>query len=372
MKTFRLFHLLIVFVAIFCHTLNAQGLQKQKIAIFNLDARKVQVLDSALIANIVRSEIEKLDTFEVMDKYDISYYIYKNNIDLKNCYGKACLTGVGKQIRSDLILTGSVENYSKYLLVTLRLIDVNNDKIIRVVAREFINNQYELKNMLTISVLEMFNRKADEAIVKKLTIRNDFENELNYPHRNRLKLDGPRMGFALLTDNAANVLTAGKAEGGYEAQYPAVFQFGYQFEKQYLNEGKFQALFEFIPMISGMDHSMFLPSFTILNGIRNNVSGWEFAFGPTIGIGTYAEGYYNSQNKWTLAGDSTNFNLPDTKVIERIDSRGDMKLNSAFVVAFGKSFRSGKMNFPVNVFVVTSKEGWRYGLSFGFNARNSY
>jgi len=39
------------------------------------------------------------------------------------------------------------------------------------------------------------------------------------------------------------------------------------------------------------------------------------------------------------------------------------------VLGFGKTFKSGKMNFPVNLFVVTPGRGdsWRVGTSVGFN-----
>ena len=35
----------------------------------------------------------------------------------------------------------------------------------------------------------------------------------------------------------------------------------------------------------------------------------------------------------------------------------------------GKTFKSGKLNIPVNVYVIPSKDGIRMGASFGFNAK---
>lgn len=34
-----------------------------------------------------------------------------------------------------------------------------------------------------------------------------------------------------------------------------------------------------------------------------------------------------------------------------------------------KTFKSGKLNIPVNFYVVPNKEGIRVGASFGFNAK---
>lgn len=45
-------------------------------------------------------------------------------------------------------------------------------------------------------------------------------------------------------------------------------------------------------------------------------------------------------------------------------------IHTGFVFAAGKSFKSGRMNYPVNVFVIPSKSGMRLGLTFGFNAKN--
>jgi hypothetical protein len=155
-----------------------------------------------------------------------------------------------------------------------------------------------------------------------------------------------------------------------------MFQFGYQFEKQYLNDGKVQALFEFIPMITGLDQGYFIPSTTILHGVRSNINGWEFAFGPTFNLMPIATGYYDADNKWQLK--STWENTPENygKIIpfeteDRLDSRGNYSFHSSFVLAAGRTFKSGKLNIPVNAFVIPGKDGWRFGVSFGFNAKNN-
>ena len=146
---------------------------------------------------------------------------------------------------------------------------------------------------------------------------------------------------------------------------------GYQFEKQYLNEGKWQALFEFIPMISGLDQGLFVPSFTIMNGIRNNKNGLEFAIGPSVNISKEVTAY-DLNNEWIRRPDYDFNNDPvpsglDSKQV--MDSRGSVKMKTYVVLAAGYSLKSGKLNIPINVFVIPSKESLRYGFSFGFNVR---
>ena len=56
----------------------------------------------------------------------------------------------------------------------------------------------------------------------------------------------------------------------------------------------------------------------------------------------------------------------------RLDSRGDYRLGSGFVLAVGKTFRSGKLNIPVNAFFIPGKRySHRFGISFGFNMQKS-
>ncbi len=177
---------------------------------------------------------------------------------------------------------------------------------------------------------------------------------------------------SVFTGTTAKILQSPTTQGGYGA-VPVMFQFGYQFEKQYLNSADIQALFEFIPMITGLDQGLFIPSFTFMHGLRSNKSGWEFAFGPSFSFTKKAKGYYDSNSDWHLESDwaldnPNNPNIPEFKT--RLDSRGRTYLNSSFVLAAGKSFKSGKLNIPVNIYVVPGKDGIRFGTSFGFNGKN--
>ena len=95
------------------------------------------------------------------------------------------------------------------------------------------------------------------------------------------KLAGPRFGFTYLTDgslmynlndlpNVSNV-------------NPVIAQFGWQFERQFMNTGHAAGIVEFITLIGGFEQGLFLPSFSTLVGIRNN-NGFEFAVGPNISL----------------------------------------------------------------------------------------
>lgn len=366
---------------------------KKTLTVLNIDVQGLNFTPVAM-GNLVRTEVEKLDTFAVTDKYDINYLLerkkfpslpYTNDSTNRiteqnkkfagNCYGRLCLLEICETIDSDKMLSGSLEHYGKTIVVTLRLIDRNTKSIEKTYVKEFLNLPEEIQSIVHIAVRDLFNQPNDQQLVNKLTQRFEFDNAINNPNKTRLRLDGPRLGAVFYTGEAQLRLQESKSTGGFDA-VPVMFQFGYQFEKQYLNEGKIQALFEFIPMITGVDQGYFIPSFTILHGLRSNVKGWEFALGPTVNLITSARGYYDANNQWRLESDwSKN---PDNKNVanpfeirDRMDSRGNIALHTGFVFAVGRTFKSGKLNIPVNAFFVPNKHGARFGISFGFNAKNN-
>jgi len=303
----------------------------------------------------------------VIDRWDMNTLITDKKIN-PDCNNTQCLTEIGKVIGADKMITGSVETFSNNtIMVTVRMVDVDSAKAVKTVVTDYIFNPSVILDMIDLSIKEMLGMTIDENLKTKLTDKNDFANSKN-TRTDRLNASGPRIGLTVLTGDQAKMFEQPEQLGGYDG-YPAMFQFGYQFEAQYLNEGSFQALFEFIPLITGLDQGLFIPSFTLMNGLRNNRSGWEFAFGPTIVVNRLAKGYYD-EGVWHLASQWTDSVPNPNSIVTRSDSRGDYKLTSGFVFAFGKTFKSGNLNIPVNMYVIPSKEGIRFGASFGYNSKN--
>ncbi len=334
--------------------------EREKLAVLGIDVHgltngtksnnnQLDNLTPTQMANLVRLEVEKLDSFEVTDRYDANFILKDQTVQSDACFGKIGALEYGKTLKVDLAVTGSVERYADFIVLTLRLVDVNKGNMKKTQVREFLNLPDELQLMVRITLRELLGLTNDEKIVTRLTKQYNYENIVNNPQQSKLNLSGPRMGFTGYTGKEARFLQSKRSEGGYDVA-PVMFHFGYQFEVQYLNEGNYQALFEFVPLITGMDQNMIIPSVTILNGLRSNIFGWEFALGPSFSAMTVSKDL-----------DSDNY---------RVDSRGDYKLRTSFVVAIGKSFKSGKMNIPFNAFVIPAKDGVCFGLSFGYNAKN--
>ncbi|MDO9186117.1 MAG: hypothetical protein Q7W13_08905 [Bacteroidia bacterium] len=341
---------------------------RASISVLNIDTKGLG-LDPIQMGNMVRIELEKLDTFQVMDRYDVSYVVEKNKLNISNCYGKICLVEIGKTINSDKMFTGSIELIGENIIATFRLIDVKSATIEKTQVNEFLNLPKELQSMVQISINQMFGKLNEQPLLDYVTKKNNFESSVNNHNKSTVNLSGPRSGFTYVMGEAGERLQASRNEGGYNS-YPVMFQFGYQFEVQYLNEGNYQALFEFLPAISGFNQNVFLPSVTIMNGFRNNKHGWEIAFGPTFGLINKANGYYDADQNWHLESDWNDDTVENPYKIEsRIDSRGYFELQAGFIVAAGKTIKSGKLNIPINIYVVPNKDGIRMGASFGFNAK---
>ncbi len=314
--------------------------------------------------NMARYNIEKLGIYEIIDKQDIKFLLQDSLHRIEHCYGKLCLLEIGKKINADKMFAGAISQLSGKIIVSTRIVDVKSGTIEKSSVLEFEYLQEQLQAMIDMTIRSMLGQQIDSALYKTLTNTQKFESAITVPYAKRLKLNGPRMGFTLFTGSTAQRLAEPLDIGGFNAN-PVMFQFGYQFETQYLNEGNYQALFEFIPIITGVDQGYFMPSLTILNGLRNNRNGWEIALGPTLGFVNEAQGYFDA-GVWTLKSDTTT-----AKTQWRLDSRGSLKLRTGFVLAIGKTFRSGKLNIPLNAFFIPNQEGMRFGISFGFNARKN-
>lgn len=350
----------------------AQTASRPSIAVGDIDANEVYFANAQqTISDIIRMELNQMNNFELLDRYDMAFLAKRDSIKVSGCYSKICLIEIGQKLKVDKIMTGSVMTIGNSINVNLRLLDVNSEKIEKSHSIEFLKLHTELKAMIHITLNEMFGLPVDAEMKKTLTKRNDYDNSVNNPYQLRLRSDGPRMGFTVFTGETATRLKESRSNGGFEAE-ATMFQFGYQFEKQYLNEGNFQALFEFIPMMTGLDQGLFIPSVTVMNGLRNNKNGWEFAFGPTFSLVTKSRGFYSPEtNEWTLIKDTVK--APEgVDVINRLDSRGDLAIQAGFIFAAGKTFKSGKLNIPINAFIIPNNKGLRFGVSVGFNARDRY
>ena len=342
------------------------------IAVISIDSKTIQSQDSETIAYMVRLELEKTGLYNVMDRYEVAEIVAKNNLDISGCYAKSCLVATGRALGVSKMLSGSVELLGTKMVITLRLIDVASGTIEKSNATEYLDLP-EMQKMIRISIQKIVGITPDQNIVNQLI---DYDVPIQSP-KNAFHLNGPRMGFSYTTGQAGKILNAPLSQGGFN-MFPVTFEFGWQQEIQYISAGNFQALIENIFLIGGLESGRCIPNYAPLLGFRFGKNAWEFAFGPTFRLVQEADGFYDADgligpaNAWHLqkewAQNKPGTPFPTNYTIDtRLDSRGPFTVSTGLVIAVGRTFHSGYLNIPVNVYAVPRQEGTSVGATFGFN-----
>ena len=137
-------------------------------------------------------------------------------------------------------------------------------------------------------------------------------------------MSGPRFGVTMLNQKSIDTLFE---QRGVSVQ-PMISQFGWQFERRlYTNGDGVTMLMEWVPLVSGLEQGLALPSLNWMTGLRT-AGGSEFGIGPNI-----------------------------------------TPLGVGLVAAAGVTVRTGALHVPFNVAVATSKSGARLSVMTGFNVR---
>lgn len=339
--------------------------QNPRLAVINFDVTNTSFQTEDL-TELLRVEISKHKKYEIIDRYEILEVVRKDNVLTSNCFSKTCLISAGKNLKADYVVTGSADKIGEALFLRIRLLSVQTGSIEKEAVKEFLMIPEKINTMITICVNDLVGVENEKMIVNSLSNKESYESAINNPYYQTLNLSGPRMGYSFIVGPSAGILGKPKSQGGFDSA-PFQFQIGYQFEKQYLSEGKWQALVEFVPLISGMDQGLFIPSISILNGIRSNKNGLEFAIGPSLAVVQKAD-VYVVDGKNVLVP-SEGLNDPNIETYKKLDSRGAYMLNTSVVIAAGYSLKSGKLNIPINAYFSPSKDDVKFGISFGFNTR---
>lgn len=348
------------------NSLKAQ--EENTVAVLNIYTN-LEGITPSTAGSLLRIELEKTNRFKVFDKHDLIEIGKNKGIDLTECYGKLCLYEVGKNIGVDKMFSGSVEKLGKKIVISLKMLDIKSNKYEKTSIQEFVDVPNEIQNMMQITLNKMLDIENDVLIMNTLV----YFNEPPESPKVKINNNGPRVGVAFVGGELGDRLMAPKSEGGWDAS-PVVSQFGYQWEKVYLSAGNFQALIEGIVLISGPEQQLFNPKLVVMNGFRDSRTGLEFAFGPSFGIKKVANSYFDTTiDTWMLESEWNGIDTLGNRIEipyaieERLDSRGDIKLSAGWVIGVGKTFRSGYLNIPLNLFASFDNYGYQVGLSLGFN-----
>ena len=81
-----------------------------------------------------------------------------------DCYSIQCLREVGKLLNSNKMLSGYVERIRGNIIISFREFDVASSKITNSISREYKDIPTELKNMVLLSLQEMYGVEREKTI----------------------------------------------------------------------------------------------------------------------------------------------------------------------------------------------------------------
>jgi hypothetical protein len=363
---------------------NAQEIKKT-IAVANPHIAGVEI-EPSLVAKMMRLELVKLEKHNVFDEFDMADIVKTNKEFVTDCFGQKCLISFGEALNVDYILSGSVDGLYNKMAISLKLIDVRAKVIHRSMVKEFENQEVEMQRMIEMMLKDMFKVEFPSEIRSRLMYKNEPITSNNVGQINN---SGPRIGIGVLAGDMYEYAMRSERNGGLDV-VPMVSMIGYQFEKAYVGTENFSALFEGIINVSGLEQGFFIPTITVMNGFRFGRKGWEFAFGPGLGLKKMQKGFFDTQSKYGIkdefytANDWRNYiQEKDGHTLDYYDpsvdnetydlqeshlhSKGAVKLSTSFVFGLGRTFKAGSLNIPVNLFYSSQKGGSIYGVNVGFN-----
>ncbi len=358
-------------------------------------------VDAKIVAKLLRYELIKLDKYSVYDEYDMKEAIAKDPTLQEECLSTKCLIRMGKELNVDYTISGSIDQFADKIVINLKMIDVKSGKLYKTEMLEFADQEVELQRMIAVVLRNLHDLQSDETLVDRLEFKNDVVASKSVGKMNN---SGPRVGVGIMTGDFREFATRPYSQGGLDIM-PTVSMIGYQFEAQYVGTENFSGLFEFLVNVNGLEQGQFIPSITIANGFRFGKAGWEFAFGPGFSLERKTNGFFDTEGRFGNSGNyfsnddwneytMRNYNneaaypeyfsngyfmAPSVTDIEPnynmdskfLDRRGGTKLSTMFVFAFGRTFRAGALNIPVNIFYTSRRGGGMAGINVGFNVTKS-
>ena len=321
------------------------------------------VLRSVIYNSLVNSK-----KYVVNDRYDVAEKIGPDK--LKGCLGKECLARVGKELNADYAMSASYEGLGDRILISMKIVDVRTGEIVQNEMEQFENQPREINRMTDVMIYRMLKISSENQASRALVYK---EGPTASSGLGKMNNNGPRIGVGVTTGQNAAYFTRSELDGG-RGTMPVLFNLGYQLEKQYAGTENFSGLFEFIGNLAGMEQGTVIPSLAVLHGIRFGKGAWEIALGPSFSAKQLMAGTTEYDGKFRSYHDLYRMGVsnPDQyNYINRPDTRGAYYFSTNFVVGFGKTFRTGALNVPVNLYASMNKYGTTFGLSVGINVMRS-
>lgn len=145
-----------IFVMVF-HATPALAQARPKLAVLDIDARGEITNDQASVfTDIVRSHLVKSQRFEILERTHIEAVLKEQGFQMtQNCNSADCRIKVGQLLGVNGLVTGSMSRLGSLYTLSLRIVDVENGKVLR---DEFQDCRCSLEDLATNHTPQMVAR----------------------------------------------------------------------------------------------------------------------------------------------------------------------------------------------------------------------
>lgn len=125
-----------VLILLFLFSCHSFAQQKTTAAVMNLKAEGVSESESRIITARLRVELFKTDKFAIVERERMADILQEQGFQLSGCTTDECAVEAGKLLGVKLMVAGEVGKMEEMYTLTIRLIDVQSGKILRVASED--------------------------------------------------------------------------------------------------------------------------------------------------------------------------------------------------------------------------------------------
>lgn len=142
----RILSKIIGILILLCIWQNIYAKEKLKVAVFEFKPVNVSVYYAAIAKTDVEGWLIGTGDFMVLERTQVDIIFNEMQLKSKGCDTTSCVVEIGKILSSDLVVTGTVQGIAGEKVITVKIINVSNAKIISSNSVRFKDDK-ELKNV---------------------------------------------------------------------------------------------------------------------------------------------------------------------------------------------------------------------------------
>lgn len=131
---FILLSFIIVFVS--GNYTNVLGEEKSKIAVMNLQGMNVSAMDAAVVSEFLRNELYNTGKYIVLERRNMEQVLKEQAFQQTGCTSQECAVKAGKLLNVKNVVLGSVSRLENTYFINIRLIDIEEGKVVDVADEE--------------------------------------------------------------------------------------------------------------------------------------------------------------------------------------------------------------------------------------------